>query len=418
MVARLGALALVALLVLFALLQPPLPPSAAKGVKLRPRPWAPNASLYASPERCSPSDAHAASPEGLARKRRNVARMEALDAVAAGRFLLPAQDPLRAPCGGGRVRGVSIEDVPGAYADFGSCMALATAAPVTRFCEPLVYHTFWASPPARRQTAWAIAAFLATQDPARVLWVWSDDAPALARDPLLAPFAAAGGGSQRVHFRQWDARAEAAGSALAGAPFAGARDGSNYLASDLLRVVVLQKYGGVYFDADVLLLRDLGPLLGEEFAYQWGAHCSWSNNAVVRLFANSSLGQRLAGAIAAAPRAAPDSVAWGRDAWAQAAPFLRFPACFFNPTWGTNFEGAAASLSNRSHPGRWRGAFAYHLHSPVYLAGPRAHPASEYVGATRELLQLLRAREARGDWGVRRGLADSLHAALSAPPSS
>ena len=374
-------------------------------------PWAPNASLYASSERCSPSDAHSASPEGLARKRRNVVRMEALDAAAAGGYLLPAQDPLRAPCGSGLVRGVSARDIPAAYGDFGRCMALAAAAPATRFCgaRAVLYHTFWAAPPARPQTAWAIAAFLATQDPARVLWVWSFDAPALARDPLLAPFS----GCSRVLFKQWDAAREAgAGSPLAGAAFAGARDPSHYLASDLLRVVALARHGGVYFDADVLLLRDFGPLLGEEFAYQWGSHCTWSNNAVVRLHPNSSLAQRLVAAIAAAPKAAPNSVAWGRDAWGQAAPFLRLPACFFNPTWGTNFEGAAASLSKNAHPGRWRGAFAYHLHSPVYAQGPRAHPGSEYAGATRELLQLLGAREARGDWAVRRGLTEQLRAAL------
>lgn len=197
-----------------------------------------------------------------------------------------------------------------------------------------------------------------------MLWVWSFDAPALARDPLLAPFAGCG----RVLFMQWDAAREAsAGSPLAGAAFAGARDPSHYLASDLLRVVALARHGGVYFDADVLLLRDFGPLLGEEFAYQWGSHCTWSNNAVVRLHPNSSLALRLVAAIAAAPRAAPNSVAWGRDAWGQAAPFLRLPACFFNPTWGTNFEGAAASLSKNAHPAR-------RLRLPPPLSSVRAGP--------------------------------------------
>jgi hypothetical protein len=256
--------------------------------------------------------------------------MEALDAAAAGGYLLPAQDPLRAPCGSGLVRGVSARDIPAAYGDFGRCMALAAAAPATRFCDAraVLYHTFWAAPPARPQTAWAIAAFLATQDPARVLWVWSFDAPALARDPLLAPFAGCG----RVLFMQWDAAREAsAGSPLAGAAFAGARDPSHYLASDLLRVVALARHGGVYFDADVLLLRDFGPLLGEEFAYQWGSHCTWSNNAVVRLHPNSSLARRLLAAIAATPKAAPNSVAWGRDAWGQAAPFLRSPPASSTP---------------------------------------------------------------------------------------
>lgn len=34
--------------------------------------------------------------------------------------------------------------------------------------------------------------------------------------------------------------------------------------SDVMRLVVLEKYGGVYFDTDVELIKDISPLLGDE----------------------------------------------------------------------------------------------------------------------------------------------------------
>jgi hypothetical protein len=65
--------------------------------------------------------------------------------------------------------------------------------------------------------------------------------------------------------------------------------------SDLTRYLVLFNYGGVWFDADTMFLRDIAPLLPYEFAYPWGM---WHENAggpqehslngaVIRLFQRS-----------------------------------------------------------------------------------------------------------------------------------
>lgn len=68
--------------------------------------------------------------------------------------------------------------------------------------------------------------------------------------------------------------------------------------SDAIRFIVLHLHGGVYLDMDVLLLRDMRPLLlpnpttGQAaFAEQWVERCSKSdyNTAVISLPANSSL---------------------------------------------------------------------------------------------------------------------------------
>lgn len=72
--------------------------------------------------------------------------------------------------------------------------------------------------------------------------------------------------------------------------------------SDAVRFIVLHLYGGLYCDMDVLLLRDMRPLLLPDsisspraFAEQWVERCSPAdfNTAVISLPANSSLSSYL-----------------------------------------------------------------------------------------------------------------------------
>ncbi|RKF83628.1 putative snorna binding protein [Golovinomyces cichoracearum] len=68
--------------------------------------------------------------------------------------------------------------------------------------------------------------------------------------------------------------------------------------SDAVRFVVLHIYGGAYFDTDVIMLRDMRPLLiGEShsFAERWGGHPSPGdyNTAIMSLSPNSSLSSYL-----------------------------------------------------------------------------------------------------------------------------
>ncbi|KAL3421716.1 hypothetical protein PVAG01_05872 [Phlyctema vagabunda] len=68
--------------------------------------------------------------------------------------------------------------------------------------------------------------------------------------------------------------------------------------SDAVRFVVLHIYGGAYYDMDVMLLRDMRPLLiGDQhsFAERWAGHPSPGdyNTAIMSLTANSSLSSYL-----------------------------------------------------------------------------------------------------------------------------
>src|SRR4051812_42616485 len=64
------------------------------------------------------------------------------------------------------------------------------------------------------------------------------------------------------------------------------------IVSDAVRFVVLHEFGGMYIDADVLLLRDLQPFYTHEFAYRWSTFNEF-NTAVLRLYPQSDISSKL-----------------------------------------------------------------------------------------------------------------------------
>eukprot|EP00475_Leptophrys_vorax_P008003 TRINITY_DN15123_c0_g1_i4.p1 TRINITY_DN15123_c0_g1~~TRINITY_DN15123_c0_g1_i4.p1 ORF type:complete len:444 (+),score=90.01 TRINITY_DN15123_c0_g1_i4:56-1333(+) len=63
--------------------------------------------------------------------------------------------------------------------------------------------------------------------------------------------------------------------------------------SDLVRLMLLYNFGGIYVDADTILLRDLSPLffLNEEFSVNWGHEQFRMNTAFLKLFRHSDKGK-------------------------------------------------------------------------------------------------------------------------------
>ena len=319
-------------------------------------------------------------------------------------------------CGSG-LFSLSPEVVPSAYGNLRDCLALARSVPPARFCERTIFHAYWAFAPARAQAAWMLASFVATQDPQfSELWLWAPlrEAAAVRADPLLAPFFTALG--SRVRFVEFNATAEAAGSPLEGRADllqSIGRDERVWLEGDLFRALVLFRHGGVYLDADVLLLRNLGPLLGEEWAYPWGTDCLESNNAVMRVFARSTWATALLEYIGRTPPTAHASYVWGKEALrATSYAFQRLPPCFVNPLWMSNMVGEAAGLDGAPSFARSRGAFATHLHGSVFKLGERADPASEYVAFKRAIWARILTREPRD---VLRALRPALVGGLDPP---
>jgi len=62
--------------------------------------------------------------------------------------------------------------------------------------------------------------------------------------------------------------------------------------SDLARIIFLYKYGGLYFDLDMILLKDFQCLLGIEFCYTW-SYLKQGNNGLLRIKKQSKLSIQL-----------------------------------------------------------------------------------------------------------------------------
>jgi hypothetical protein len=109
--------------------------------------------------------------------------------------------------------------------------------------------------------------------------------------------------------------------------------------SDAVRFVVLHIHGGAYFDMDVLMLRDMRPLLlpkEHAFAERWAAHPHPGdyNTAIMSLTANSSLSSYLLyGGIRMGLNFHPRIL--GRMAWKDGRDqeFLMLETGAFDPIW-------------------------------------------------------------------------------------
>lgn len=158
-----------------------------------------------------------------------------------------------------------------------------------------IMHTFWRGPPNHHLEV-MVRSFACTQTCA-VLYVWCHPQSACdAYKQWKVPSV--------VEFRLWDAVEESKGS-----PFEDAEDcpGNNFAFShnptgqssatigytDYVRIVVLYRYGGLWVDGDVIMLRDMRPLLQREFAYQWGSTQN-INTAIFHLKKGSKLSEALA----------------------------------------------------------------------------------------------------------------------------
>ena len=118
----------------------------------------------------------------------------------------------------------------------------------------------------------AIKSYLATQDQEHTkLTVWSDydifKPNCCVGHPTLEPY------KDLVEFRVYDPAELAVGTPLEGLEkyLKPPDDDRHWMMSGIMRFLVLYKFGGIYYDMDMVLLRDFVPILGQNFAYQWGS---------------------------------------------------------------------------------------------------------------------------------------------------
>lgn len=148
-----------------------------------------------------------------------------------------------------------------------------------------------------------------------------------------------------------------------------------YLGGDIFRLVCLYKYGGVYIDMDVVVLRDLAPLLPYEFMYQWGSSGLTKsepnlrqNGAVMRMFEGSKLATDLLTELKNTP-GNPNSTCWGTDLYKKVYTYNRnwstFPCAWFNTEWGMGIpiQPFKKNQNGNDSSEMFDGAFTWHWHN-------------------------------------------------------
>ncbi len=186
--------------------------------------------------------------------------------------------------------------------------------------------------------ALCVKSYLATQNLDKTkLILWSD--VDLSKNRLIEPF------KELIELRIYDPVSEARGTMMEGQhAFLSAKDEKHYLQSDLMRILVNHKYGGVFIDMDIVLLRDFRPLLGQEYMYMWGSETDFKREGacatVLSCVKGSEFSTRLLRAILQSPIHG-GTTCWGKDMFAmmyREKPFPILPSPFFNTEWCINVK--------------------------------------------------------------------------------
>lgn len=244
------------------------------------------------------------------------------------------------------------------------------------------YHLYWSGPFTNKQ-AFAVKALLATQRRRGEVCLWLDPEngyPGHERNEALQSVAS------EISVKPFDPALECRGTPVEGRTEL-LEHPSPLERANLLRLVTLYKYGGVYLDLDTMLLRDLSdlfdqPFMTEDFTYRWSADLPYGNNAVLRFEQGSENAWKLLERSVEEGSCNPTVVL--RFEGAEEVDMTVLPCAFFDPLWPhfdgkcrleaapfDGFDGFFRKFSWRFRPGPdarsyrefFPGAFAYHWHN-------------------------------------------------------
>ena len=137
--------------------------------------------------------------------------------------------------------------------------------------DRIQFHTYWRvdlAPFGPRQE-WMLKSFFATQDVSSsrlILWSNGD----LSSNPILQTYLQRYPDSFALNVV--DIPSLAKGTELEGNDLLTRKDAKAWVDGDLIRLLLLWNYGGIWVDMDSLFTRDLEPLLEHEFVTQWDCY--------------------------------------------------------------------------------------------------------------------------------------------------
>jgi len=190
--------------------------------------------------------------------------------------------------------------------------------------EETIYHVYWYGEIKRKQIC-CINSYLATQDLSNTkLWVWLDyETFELSENKVPK--------HNNIIIKKYVPDIEAKDTLFEGKQIINQNKFLKFR-SDLARIIFLHKYGGLYYDLDMILLKDLKPLLGIEFCYAWSTKKE-GNNGILRIKKNSELSNQL---IQKYLELIPNKkfVVWyNQFIFTNEINIINLPSVLFDPVW-------------------------------------------------------------------------------------
>tara|TARA_R110001592_G_scaffold64252_1_gene197564 strand:+ start:5734 stop:6666 length:933 start_codon:yes stop_codon:yes gene_type:complete len=183
-----------------------------------------------------------------------------------------------------------------------------------------------------------IESYIATQDREKTkLILWSDYD--ITDNDLIKPY------KDFIDMRVYDFNEESKGTILEGNKvLENANDTKHYMKSGILRFLVTYKYGGVWLDMDMVLLRNFKPILDQEWAYMWGGETDFYNFgpcAAIMNLKKESEHAKICLEEMVKTNIIPDSTVLDHMLLAKVysrRQFTVFPSTFFNTEWQMNIS--------------------------------------------------------------------------------
>jgi len=177
----------------------------------------------------------------------------------------------------------------------------------------------------KRKQICCINSYLATQDLKNTeLWVWLDFETFNESSKLVPKH-------NNIKIKKYNPETESYNTPLEGKDYIKQNKFLKFR-SDLARLIFLYKCGGLYYDLDMILLKDLKPLLGIEFCYTWST-MKCGNNAILRIKKKSKLIIQLIDKYINIIPKKKFKVWYNQYIFTDEINIICFPSVMFDPVW-------------------------------------------------------------------------------------
>lgn len=241
--------------------------------------------------------------------------------------------------------------------------------------DKLIAHCYWCGDVGEKQL-FSIKSFVYTQNMENFeVWLWLDEKSYIKalKNMELSKLSQRGG----IKIKKWSIEQEIQGTPYSKVSWYFKGDRPLPCVGDDFRVVALYKYGGMYFDLDVMFCRDMTALfMREEFIYAWEQQ-PFANSAILFIRKGSHIAEQIARTVVRKKSSQPWSVFNYNNR--NLKNLMVYPCYMFDPLWNGYIEGMPIkefaeffrpfdsdfqkSLDINSIKDFFPGIYAYHWHN-------------------------------------------------------